>query len=172
VKDPEPFVSWARGDKALRITVGSDLSATSTEAIHFVASLESIGPLDVQIAHVAWPPAAHRRAAVHGPMALDHLREDVSESIHQELNRQARGALGRLPFAVELAQSFGRPESELIHIAEAFKADLVVLGCRRKSWRQRISAPAVAVGTLRSAPMSVALVPSSSPGGGANDDRP
>ncbi len=172
VKDPEPFVSWARGDKALRITVGSDLSATSAEAIHFVASLESIGPLDVQIAHVAWPPAAHRRAAVHGPMALDHLREDVSESIRQELNRQARGALGRLPFAVELAQSFGRPESELIHIAEAFEADLVVLGCRRKSWRQRISAPAVAVGTLRSAPMSVALVPSSSPGGGANDERP
>jgi nucleotide-binding universal stress UspA family protein len=169
VNDPQPFISWACGDMALRVTVGSDLSATSTEAIHFVAGLEAIGPLDVQVAHVAWPPAAHHRAAVHGPMALDHLREDVSESIREELSRQARGALGRLPFAVELAQSFGRPESELIRIAEAFKADLMVLGCRRKSWRQRISAPAVAAGTLRCAPMSTAFVPASAPDGGANE---
>jgi nucleotide-binding universal stress UspA family protein len=114
------------------------------------------------VAHVAWPPEAHRRAHVTGPEALDSLRADVAAAVRAELESQVRETLGDTPVTVDLSMSWGRPDVEILRLAREAEADVVVVGSRRKTWRERFTTPAVAAGVVRNAGVCTVVVPAES----------
>mgnify|MGYP000863863831 CR=1 FL=1 len=158
--DPQPFADWLSGKRPLAVMVASDLSPTSTEALRFVKRLASAGEISLRVAHVAWPPEAHRRAHASGPQALDSLRADVEASIRAELEAQVREGLGDTPCTIDLSMSWGRPDGEILRLAREAQADVVVVGSRHKTWRERFTTPAVAAGAVRNADIATIVVPS------------
>ncbi len=56
VRDHESLLSWAKGERTLKVFVGYDSSASSEAALRWVASLKQIGVCRTTVAYVSWPP--------------------------------------------------------------------------------------------------------------------
>ena len=69
VRDPGSVESWLGGDRALKIVVGYDFSASSDAAIRWVASLAAIAPCDITIAYVASPANERSRLGIAPPLS-------------------------------------------------------------------------------------------------------
>jgi nucleotide-binding universal stress UspA family protein len=63
VGESQKLVAWTQGKHSLRIVMDEDFSAAGDSALRFVADLEKLGPCEITVAHVAWPPKDQRGLA-------------------------------------------------------------------------------------------------------------
>lgn len=153
----EPFLAWMRGESPLRVLIGLDESRAAEAALEWVAALRAAGPCDVIVGYVYSPSIGPARYGLRHQYPLIGPHPDIE----QLLIRDLAGRVGQLPgegsLSFRAVHSFGRPGDQLLDIANAEAADVVVVGNHHKHGLSRVgSASSVA---LHFAHASVACVP-------------
>lgn len=159
VRDSAPFEHWLGGKGPLAVMVGADLSESSDAALRWVEQLRRVGPCDVTIAHVAWPPGEHDRLGVQAPIEAEQLHPDIERTIHRELKARVGQLTGEGEVRFLVRQGFGRADEHLVSLAEEARVDVLVVGSHQRSRIDRLWHGSVSRGVLHLAPMSVASIP-------------
>ena len=158
VREGFPVRQWLSGSHSLRVTLATDLSPISDNAVEWASALSAFGPCQFTIAHLSWPPETYRRLGVEGPMALDHTHPAVDRAIRNDLESTAARLRKSGPAEIVVDSSFRQPAEVLNRIAEGKAADLLIVGHRPdRNWR--VWEGSIARAVMRSAAMSVACVP-------------
>jgi nucleotide-binding universal stress UspA family protein len=157
VRDAAPFQAWARGDRPLRIVVGVDFTASSLTAIRWVKALRRAGPCDVVFGHVYDGVAVLRRYGRNGAQSLVEPDPGAERLLARDLAALVGDVEGegRVDFRVHL--SLGRFADEVVALADAERADLVVLGTHHRRGPARLWS--VSSGVLHFGRTSVATIP-------------
>jgi len=164
VRDSDPLLRWARGERRLRVFVAADFSAPSDAALRWVSWLQHTGECDVAATyltpHLAPIPDA-------GLIPADVVEDILLRSVRiqeRHFGQHVREMLGRSRVRVRFDSDWGRSDAHLIQLAGAERADVIVVGTHsRKGW-QRIGHHSVSRGVLHYAPMNVVCVPAPATG--------
>ena len=158
VRDSSAFEDWARGQRPLKVFVGCDFSTTADAALRWVNGLRKIGPCEVTVGYVAWPPRENSRLGteaetwVEPPVEIQQILErDLKERVREHFNDES--------VQLRVMTSWGRADLQLIEAASAQKADLLVVGTHQRHGMDRFWLGSVSRGVLHHAPMSVAIIP-------------
>ena len=164
VRDAAPFQAWARGERPLKIFLGCDFSATSDTALRWVNTLRKIGPCDITVGYVSWPPQESCRLGIGDHMWLEETPPEIQQLLERDLKEKVRDLLGEENMKIRVEAGWGRPDFQVIESASAEKADLIVVGTHQRHGVGRFWLGSVSRSILHHAPMSVAVVPMSKAG--------
>jgi len=159
VRDAAPFQAWARGERALKVFVGTDFSANSEAALRWVAELRKYGPCEVIAAYAAWTPEEASRLGAISELGLVGSSPVVQSVLERDLKEKITRLLGDQSVRVLVQGGWGRPDVQLVGMAVEAQADLMVVGTHQRHGFSRLGEGSVSRGVLRHAPMSVACVP-------------
>jgi nucleotide-binding universal stress UspA family protein len=159
VRDAAPFEAWARGERALKIFVGADFTASSDAALHWIAELRQIAPCEVVVGYVDWPPEEAARLGVSGAIGLTGNLPEIQRVLERDVREKVTRVLGEEHVQIRVIGNWGRPDAPLVEMAVEAQADLVVVGTHRWHGLDRLRHGSVSRGLLRHAPMSVVCVP-------------
>lgn len=141
--DAAPFEAAARGERALRVLVAVDASASGDAAVAALANLRRLGACDALLLHLCDPGRA--------PATRAEL----------EARFGAPAGPGTTEIRVEPAVRWLADQIALV--AEQERADLVVVGGRRREGLERIRQDSVSEALLRLTPASVLRAPAVGP---------
>jgi nucleotide-binding universal stress UspA family protein len=116
--------SWIK-----RIVVAVDGSPASVEGLKQVANIAPRLGADVIVVHVRHIPAAAQMAGGFADPAIEESLDDLES----EVRREALAVLGATAVKWEIVVRDGSPGLEIVRVAEATGADLVVVGSNRHS---------------------------------------
>ena len=159
VRKAAPFEAWARGERALKVFVGTDFTSSSDAALRWVAELREFGPIEVVAGFVDWPPEEAARLGVSGPQALRGNPLPMQKMLERDLQEKVTRLLGSENVRVSVHGNWGRPDVPLVEMAIEAQADLVVVGTHQRHGLSRLRHGSVSRGILNHAPMSVVCVP-------------
>jgi nucleotide-binding universal stress UspA family protein len=159
VRDGAPLTAWARGERRLNVLVGCDFSASADAALRWLRELQDIGPCDITVAHVDWPPQELRRLGLRGPISLTENLPEVERVLQRDLRERVALIFGEQPVSLCVMPGWGRTDAHLIQLAKDQQADLLVVGTHQRHGLNRLWLGSVSRGVLHHAPMSVAVVP-------------
>jgi nucleotide-binding universal stress UspA family protein len=156
VRDAAPFEAWSRRRRPLRVVLGVDFTASSEAAIRWAKALRRAAPCDLTVGHVYYPDDAHRRYGVHG-----YSLASADPEVERMLARDLASRVGKIPGSGKVAfrpfRGMGRLADHLLDLAEAERADLVVVGTHHRRGIARLAS--VSSGALHMGRMSVAVIP-------------
>lgn len=138
--------AWLRGERPLRIVVGTDFSPTSALAIQWAIALRQVAPCHITIAHAtttADPHAAH--------------------ALQRDLRRQVDEWNDAAEVQIIVNSQTGPAGRYLAALAATQQADLLVLGTRQRDGVDRLWCGTVAGEALFMAQTNVACVPALAP---------
>ena len=159
VRDHESLLNWAKGKRTLKVFVGYDFSASADAALHWVASLRSIGDCRVTVAYLSWPPKETWRMGIGGHAPLADNPPEVQELLERDLMDRCQLAFGKRKPKLRVLSSWGQVEEKLAELAKAEGADLMVVGTNQRHGLNRFWLGSVSRGVLHNTSMSVACVP-------------
>jgi nucleotide-binding universal stress UspA family protein len=159
VRASAPFEAWVRGERALKVFVGADFSASAEAALRWVGGLRKLGPCEVTAAYVDFPAAEHERLGIQGPPGVTENHPDLQRVLERDFRERVTAALGDAPVEICVRAGSGRVDVHLVNLARAAQADLLVVGTHQRHGLDRWTQASVSRGVLRHAPMSVACVP-------------
>ena len=81
VRDHHRLIKWATGERPLNVFVGYDFSESSDAALRWVASLKSIGPCNITVTYLSWPPSETWRLGIGGHTANGANPPEVHEPV-------------------------------------------------------------------------------------------
>ena len=149
VRDAAPFQTWARGERALRVFVGTDFTASADAALRWVAEWQKLGPCEVTAGYADWTPEEASRLGMHGPLG----------SLERDVKAKVAAVLGEENVRVVVQGGWGRTDAQLVGMAAEAQADLIVIGTHQRHGFSRLGEVSVSRGLLHRAPMSVVCVP-------------
>lgn len=158
-RDAAPFEAWSRGERALKVFVGADFTASSDAALRWVAELRQAGAVEVIVGYVAWPPGEAARLGVSGPLGLQGNLPAMQTVLERELLEKVTRLLGSDKVRIAVRGNWGRADVPLVEMAIEAQADLIVVGTHQWHGLDRLRHGSVSRGILHHAPMSVACVP-------------
>jgi nucleotide-binding universal stress UspA family protein len=158
VRDPGSFEAWLHGERALKVLVGYDFSAGSEAAIRWIRSLNEIAPCNITIAYVASPSNERSRLGIAPPLSPLYYPSALRKFLEEEIQRRCGGILGNNA-RIFVKADWGRPDSQLMEMAEDRRTDLMVVGTSQRHGLARLGSVARAV--VHYAKMNVASVPES-----------
>lgn len=153
------FAAWLRDERPLQVTLGTDFTAATEAAVRWLEELSRAGSIEVDVAHVVWPPETHQRYGFSGPLDLVELHPQARELLLRELKERLAPLEAKVPVRYHLDPGLGRPSDHLIQLAERQHADLLVVGTRQRRGFDKIRHGSVSHGVLHRAPMAVVIVP-------------
>jgi len=159
VRDAAPFEAWTRGERPLKVFVAFNFTVTSEAALRWVKELQAIGPCDVVVGYVDWPPEQRARLGGSAPLPLVGNPPDVQAGLERDVRARAGELLGEIPFRLRVEANWGRPDARLAEMAKEEGADLLVVGSHQYRGFERLWHTSVSRGLLHSATMSVAVIP-------------
>jgi nucleotide-binding universal stress UspA family protein len=156
VRDAAPFEAWARGERALRVMIGLDDSASSEPALALLRTLRSYGPVDIVAGHVYYADEAARRYGMksHSMVESD---PDVERLIVRDLERRLGVVEGEGQILYRPRCGLGRIGDHLLETADAENVDVILVGTRQKGGLGRLSSVSSLI--LHDAKQSVWCVP-------------
>lgn len=159
VRDAAPFEAWARGDRALRVLVAVDFTASALAAVRWVERLRHAGPCDVVLGHAYDGIDVLRRYGRAGVPSLVRPDPGVERLFERDLAALVGdlGGAGQVAFRTRLA--LGRLADHVVELADAEHVDLVVVGTHHRRGAARLWS--VSSGVLHLGRTSVATVPTS-----------
>ena len=161
VRAPQAFEAWLRGERPLRVLVGSDMGAASTRALRFAGDfIAKIGPAHITVACVAAPDEASIRLGLPLPANGASLLPAAETALRNELAAQVESA-GTPVTGVIVRAGTAAPETHLSVLAENERMDLLIVGTRKHSWVEKVWAGSVSRGVVRAAPTNILCVPRS-----------
>ncbi|MBL9168816.1 MAG: universal stress protein [Verrucomicrobiales bacterium] len=159
VRDPAPFEAWTRGQRQLKVFVAFNFTVTSEAAMRWVKELQAIGPCDVVVGYVDWPPEQRTRLGGSGSLPLVGNLPDVQAVLERDVRTRAVELLGDMPFRLRVEANWGRPDARLAEMAKEEGSDVIAVGSHQYRGFERLWHTSVSRGLLHSATMSVAVVP-------------
>ncbi|HEV7535205.1 MAG TPA: universal stress protein [Acidimicrobiia bacterium] len=121
------------------IVVGTDGSATATEAVHRAYELAGLMSADLHIVSAYRPPAVVLAATAEPgltPSALVQWSAAAGDDVHRLLDSLAAELCG--PVTVTTHAVAGHPATAILSVAEAVAADLIVVGNRGMKGTRRV----------------------------------
>ena len=159
VRDAASFEAWTRGKRPLKVFVAFNCTVTSEAALVWVKELQAIGPCDVVVGYVDWPPEQRARLGGAGSLPLVGNLPDVQTVLERDVRARAVELLGDIPFRLRVEANWGRPDARLAEMAKEEGSDLIVVGSHQYRGFERLWHTSVSRGLLHSAAMNVAVVP-------------
>jgi len=159
VRDAKPFEAWARGERALKVLVGTDFTASSDAALRWVAELQKLGPCEVTAAYADWTPEEASRLGVHGSIGLVKNPGAVQRILERDVKAKVTALLSEENVRITVQGGWGRTDAQLVGIAVKAQADIIVIGTHQRHGLSRLGHVSVSRGILHSAPMNVVCVP-------------
>jgi nucleotide-binding universal stress UspA family protein len=160
VRDAAPFEAWAKEERPLRVLLAIDWSRSAEPAIRWVKTLREAGPCDVVVGHVYYPGFSGEGARRYGGSQCHSLLDRDPEAervLARDLAARVGDLGGRGQVLFRPKHGLGRLGDHLLELAEAERADLIVVGTHHKRGLGRLSS--VAAVTLRYSHCSVAIAP-------------
>lgn len=159
VREPVTLHHWIDGRRKLNVVVATDLSAVADFALRRAALLAGIGPCDVELLYVEYPPGEHARLGISGPVSVHHAVPLVEEVLTSELARRAETVKLGGDVSTRIARTPGQTGALIALEAEEAQADLVVVGAHQRRTLARMWHGSIAHGVLHSAETNVLIVP-------------
>ncbi len=163
VRDAAPWVAWSRGERPLKVFVAFNFTLTAEVALGWVRELQSAGPVEVSVTYVDWPEEERARRGGHGPLLLSRNPPAIQAQLERDLLAKATEILGQAPASIRVEPGSGRIAHRLIDLASEAQADVIVVGSHQYHGFERWWHISVSRSLLHHAPMSVAVVPRSTP---------
>lgn len=171
VRAAKPLMAWARGERALKIFVATDFTATADAALRWVADLRQLGSCEITLGHVDHPDESRPDLAISDVISSIARRKECREALECDLRERARRLLGVEPaIRVELASA--RVDAHLIGLAAEVNVDLLVLGTHQWQGLDRVWHRSTSRRVLHGAPMNVVCVPVAAARAGTAADVP
>ena len=154
VRDPAPFLAFARGEKPFRVLVGVDDSATCDLSLQFLQALRTHGPTEIVLGAIYYPDDA---AAHYGlePGAIVDRDPEIERLLARDLLRRFGGD----PTGVTAVarRGLGRIGDHVIELANEQKVDAIVVGTGQKTGLDRLGSVSSVI--VNDAPQNVICVP-------------
>ncbi|HEX7842669.1 MAG TPA: universal stress protein, partial [Kofleriaceae bacterium] len=158
VRDPAPWLRFARGDRPLKILLGIDDSATCDLGVQWTLALGRRGPIDVVLGAIYYPDDA---AAHYGLPARSLVETDpeIERLLERDLIRRFSGSAPPVARTVtaRARRGLGRIGDHLIELAQGEQVDAIVVGTSQKTGLGRLGSVSSVI--VESAPESVVCVP-------------
>jgi len=159
VRDHDCLLEWAKGKRALNVVTGYDFSESADAALRWVLTLTEIGPCNLTVIYLSWPPSETWRLGIGDSMSNGANSPEVHTLLERDLKDRCREILGKTKARLNVVSGWGSKETHLIELAKASKADLIVVGTNQRIGLSRFWLGSVSRGILHHAPMNVACVP-------------
>jgi len=159
VRDAAPLRNWAKGAATLKVVVATDLSAVSDFALRRAVLLREIGPCDLELLYVEYPPSEYARLGVGGPICVHRPHPLIDDVLSRELSRRAETVTLGGGVTTRIAKTLGQTGALIALEAEEANADLVVVGAHQRRALSRAWHGSIAHGVLHSAETNVLLIP-------------
>ena len=159
IRDGGSIEAWARGEGALRVLVGVELTPASHAALQWARELRAIGPCELIVAHIVWPAEEQRRAGISTPIPLDHLRAELEHRLVRELRQWAGEQPDSSDTSFIVRAGWGRVDSHITQLAAEHTVDLLVVGTHQRAGVARLWQGSVSRGVLHVASTAVACIP-------------
>ncbi|MGZ5003931.1 MAG: universal stress protein [Chthoniobacterales bacterium] len=159
VRQGRRLTEWTEGRHKLHIVVGDDFSLAGDAALHFVADLTKLGPCEITVVHVDWPPEERQRLNLRGPVSLVENDPEVQRELEEKLAHRTHAFLGHRECTNRVVPCWGRADGYLLMLASDIGADLLVLGTHQRHGMERFRLGSVSRAVLNDALVSVAVVP-------------
>jgi nucleotide-binding universal stress UspA family protein len=157
LRAPELFEGWVDGKRNLRILIGVDDTARSSAAIQWVKELRKAGPCDVIAARLYYVPDAQRDYGRPPSLSILDRDPELEHLLERDLARRVGEMPGTGSVEVRASLAVTRLADHLLELAEAEKADLVVVGTSHPRGLARLAS--VSSGVLHFGRMAVACIP-------------
>jgi nucleotide-binding universal stress UspA family protein len=158
VRDPAPWIAFARGERPLKILLGIDDSATCDLGVQWTLALGKRGAIDVVLGAIYYPDDA---AAHYGLPARSLVETDPEcERLMQRdlIRRFAGSAAAASPGVRAVARrGLGRIGDHMIELANEEHVDAIVVGTGQKTGLGRLGSVSSVI--VEAAPESVVCVP-------------
>ena len=158
VRDPAPWIAFARGTRPLKILLGIDDSATCDLGVQWTLALGKRGQIDVVLGAIYYPDDA---AAYYGlPVrSLVEADPEIERLIRRDLVRRFGGSAGPIARHVSATarRGLGRIGDHIIELAREEGVDAIVVGTGQKTGLGRLGSVSSVI--VEDAPESVVCVP-------------
>lgn len=159
IRNAAPFVAWLKEARTLRIVLGVDSSESAEHAARWVGQLCQLGPCELCLAHLYWPPEAHQRLGLGGSRSLVDPDPAIVETLTEQFSKLFDPLLGNQPRSIRVEPHLGRPGDGLAALAAEAEADLFVVGSHEQTRLARLWEGSVARQALAASTLSAACVP-------------
>jgi nucleotide-binding universal stress UspA family protein len=158
VRDPAPWLAFARGERPLKILLGIDDSATCDLGVQWTLALGRRGPIDVVLGAIYYPDDA---AAHYGLPARSLVETDpeIERLMERDLVRRFAGSAATASPSVRARarRGLGRIGDHMIELANDEHVDAIVVGTGQKTGLGRLGSVSSVI--VEAAPQSVVCVP-------------
>src|SRR5688572_1194749 len=151
--------SWLRGEHALKILAGYDFSAAGDAALEWLSQMQGLGPCEINVVHIDWPPAEAHRVGYHGPLPLTKNPEQIQNLMERDLLERVAMVLPPEQVSITVEPGWGHIEGYLFERAHREKCDLLVVGTHRRHGLGRLRFGSVSRAVLHHSTITVAVVP-------------
>ncbi len=158
VRDPAPWLGFARGERPLKILLGIDDSPTCDLGIQWTLALGSRGPIEVVLGAIYYPDDA---AAHYGlpPRALVEADPEIERLMQRDLIRRfaGSGAPASPNVTARARRGLGRIGDHVVELARDEHVDVIVVGTGQRTGLGRLGSVSSVI--VEDAPESVVCVP-------------
>lgn len=158
IREPASLEAWARGERPLKVVLGTDRSQPFEASRDWLRGLSRLGPLEVVAARIFWPAEEYPRFGLRRPVTYGELTPELRSALEREVSALVEPLTGSgLKVRIRLEVGVGRIADHLVEVAEDEKADLLVVGTHHRKALAKMWS--VSFHVVRLAQMSVVCVP-------------
>ncbi len=121
--------------------------------------MQNVGPCEISVVHVDWPPEEAHRLGYHGPLPLTANPKEIQNFLERDLRERVAMLLPSEKVTILVEPGWGHPAGCLFDFAHLQDADLVVVGTHRRHGLDWLRFGSVSRTLLRRLRVSVAVVP-------------
>jgi nucleotide-binding universal stress UspA family protein len=159
VRASDPILGWVREERPLRILIGADLSLSTERAMKWVDGLRPLGPCEIKVVDLYWPPEQFSRLGLSGMRGLEGPHPEVKEALERDLTARLSRSLPSAQVDLRVEPHIGSIGERIAVIADREAADLIVVGSHNRNAIERAISGSVSHAVLHRAGVSVVCVP-------------
>jgi nucleotide-binding universal stress UspA family protein len=159
VRDAAALRTWLDGTRRLNVVIASDLSAVSDFALRRANILRKLGPCDVELLFVEYPPVEYARLGVTGQICVHRPHPLIHEVLTRELVERAETINLGGEVTTRIGKTLGMTGPVIALEAEKVHGDLIIVGSHQRKAIARAWYESVANGVLHSSETNVLLIP-------------
>lgn len=159
VRPKSRLSSWIRGEHSLKVLVGYDFSIAADTALRWVKEAQEIGPCEIEVVHVDWPPEEAHRLKYQGALPLTENPQEIQKFLERDVAERVAIFLPPDKVTITVEPGWGRTEGYLFELASRHQVDLVVVGTHGRRGLGQLRFGSVSRDVLRHAAVPVVVVP-------------
>ncbi|HEV7556878.1 MAG TPA: universal stress protein [Kofleriaceae bacterium] len=156
VRDPAPWLAFAKGERPLRVLLGIDESATCDLGIQWTQALRKHAPVDVVLGAIYYPDDAAAYYGLHARHLVDRDPE-IEQLMSRDLLRRFGSDDGQGAVTARVRRGLGRIGDHLLELAKEENVDAIVVGTSQKTGLGRLGSVSTVI--VHDATESVVCVP-------------